>query len=41
MLDATTNFAAPLLAERLFAWHAALFPLRRSGMTRIRGGYWR
>ena len=41
MLDATTNYAAPLTADRLFAWHAALFPTGRSGMTRIRVGGWR
>lgn len=41
MLDATTNYALPLSAERLFAWHAALFPTGRSGMTRIRIGAWR
>lgn len=38
MLDATQNYAAPLTAERLFAWHAALFPTGRSGMTRIAVG---
>lgn len=32
---------APLTAERLFDWHAALFPTGRSGMTRIRVGDWR
>jgi len=26
MLDATQNFSAPLTVERLFGWHAALFP---------------
>lgn len=41
MLDATRNYAAPLTAERLFGWHAALFPTGRSGMTRIRVGAWR
>lgn len=41
MLDATQNYAAPLTAERLFAWHAALFPTGRSGMTRIAVGAWR
>ncbi|MBW6496281.1 MAG: Fic family protein [Burkholderiaceae bacterium] len=41
MLDATSAFAAPLTAERLFGWHAALFPTGRSGMTRIRVGAWR
>ena len=33
MLDATQNYAEPLTDERLFAWHAALFPTGRSGMT--------
>lgn len=41
MLDATRNFHEPLTAERLFAWHAALFPTGRSGMRRIRVGDWR
>lgn len=41
MLDATRHFDQPLTAERLFAWHAALFPTGRSGMTRIRVGAWR
>jgi Fic family protein len=41
MIDATQNFAAPLNAERLFAWHAALFPTGRSGMSRITVGAWR
>ncbi len=41
MLDATRNFDAPLTDERLFAWHAALFPTGRSGMTKIRVGRWR
>ena len=27
--------------ERLFSWHAALFPTGRSGMRRIRVGQWR
>src|SRR5690606_38362104 len=26
MLDATQNYARPLTTERLFGWHAALFP---------------
>src|SRR6202163_2733951 len=26
MLDATQRYAEPLTAERLFGWHAALFP---------------
>lgn len=41
MLDATRNYQESLTAERLFAWHAALFPTGRSGMTRIRVGEWR
>jgi Fic family protein len=41
MLDATQKFAAPLTADRLFAWHAALFPTGRSGMRKIVVGAWR
>jgi Fic family protein len=41
LLDATQKFDVPLTAERLFDWHAALFPTGRSGMTRIRVGAWR
>ncbi len=41
MLDATRNFDRPLTAERLFGWHAALFPTGRSGMHRITVGAWR
>jgi len=41
MLDATQNFAAPLTADRLFGWHAALFPTGRSAMRRITVGAWR
>lgn len=41
MLDATQKFDAPLDHERLFAWHAALFPTGRSGMVRITVGDWR
>jgi Fic family protein len=41
VLDATRNYDAPLTAERLFGWHAALFPTGRSGITRIRVGDWR
>lgn len=40
-LDATRNFARPLTAERLYDWHAALFPTGRSGMQRIIVGAWR
>jgi len=41
MLDATQNYSAPLTKERLFAWHAALFPTGRSGMRKITVGAWR
>jgi len=41
MLDATQDYQAPLTDERLFAWHAALFPTGRSGMTKIIVGAWR
>ncbi len=41
MLDATGHYAEPLTEERLFGWHAALFPTGRSGMTRIAVGRWR
>jgi len=41
MLDATRRYDAPLTDERLFAWHAALFPAGRSGMSRIIVGGWR
>lgn len=41
MLDATRKFDQPLTAERLFGWHAALFPTGRSGMRRIAVGAWR
>ena len=41
MLDATQNFAKPLTEERLFGWHAALFPSGRSGPRKIRVGAWR
>jgi Fic family protein len=41
MIDATRGFSRPLTPERLFAWHAALFPTGRSGMTKITVGAWR
>jgi Fic family protein len=41
MLDATRKFNAPLTQERLFGWHAALFPTGRSGMRQITAGGWR
>jgi Fic family protein len=41
MLDATRHYDQPLTAERLFSWHASLFPTGRSGMSKIRVGAWR
>jgi Fic family protein len=41
MLDATRHYGRPLTAERLFAWHASLFPTGHSGMSKIRVGSWR
>ena len=41
MMDATSNYAKPLTAQRLFDWHAALFPTARSGMRAITVGGWR
>ena len=41
MIDATQNFKAPLTKDRLFGWHAALFPTGRSGMLKIVAGAWR
>jgi len=41
MLDATGNYAEALTEDRLFAWHASLFPTGRSGITKIRVGNWR
>jgi len=41
MLDATQKYADPLSEERLFGWHAALFPMGRSGISKIVVGNWR
>lgn len=41
MIDATQQFDRPLTQERLFSWHAALFPTGRSGFTKIEVGAWR
>jgi len=41
MLDATQQFSKPLTRDRLFDWHAALFPTGRSGMHKITVGGWR
>jgi Fic family protein len=41
MLDATGKYSTPLTSDRLFGWHAALFPTGRSGMNKITVGAWR
>ncbi|MEO5644172.1 MAG: Fic family protein [Bacteroidia bacterium] len=38
MLDATQNYKAPLTNDRLFSWHASLFPEEKNGIT---VGNWR
>ena len=41
MLDATQRYDKPLDQERIFGWHAALFPIGWSGMQRIDTGCYR
>lgn len=41
LLDATRNFDKELAKERLFSWHAALFPGGYNGMSKIIIGTWR
>ena len=41
MLDATQHYKKPLTEERLFGWHAALFPSGYSGMHKIEVGRYR
>ncbi|NBN99019.1 MAG: Fic family protein [Flavobacteriia bacterium] len=41
MLDAAQNYQNPLTHERLFGWHAALFPTGYSGMYKIDVGCYR
>ncbi len=41
MLDATQKYKDPLTKDRMFGWHAALFPTGRSGMNKITVGGWR
>jgi Fic family protein len=41
MLDATQNYREKLTQDRLFGWHASLFPSARSGMRKIIVGAWR
>ena len=41
LLDATRNYAVPLTAERLYGWHAALFPAGYSGLHKVTVAAWR
>ena len=41
MLNATQQYSHPLTADRLFGWHAALFPTGHSGMHKISVASWR
>jgi Fic family protein len=41
MFDATRHYEQPLTKERLFGWHAALFPSGQSGLLKIKVGTWR
>jgi Fic family protein len=41
VLDATQRHDQALTAERLWGWHAALFPSGYSGLSKIRVGQWR
>ena len=41
MLDATQKFSTPLTRERLFGWHAHLFPGVRTTGDKFRVGAWR
>ncbi len=41
MLDATQHYNLPLTEDRLFGWHAALFPAGRSGTSKINVAEWR
>lgn len=41
MLDAAQNYMKPLTTERVFGWHAALFPTGYSGMYKIEAGKYR
>jgi Fic family protein len=41
IMDATKNCNEPISADRLFSWHAALFPTGQSGLYKITVGSWR
>lgn len=41
MLDATQNYTALLSAERMFAWHNAMFPVNKNSLSKLTIGRWR
>jgi Fic family protein len=41
LLDATNNHSRKLTSDRIFGWHAALFPTGFSGMIKINVAQWR
>lgn len=41
VLDATARHEQPLTVQRLYGWHAALFPMGYNGIARVRVGAWR
>jgi len=41
MLDATQRYSAPLTSDRLFDWHASLFPTGRTHLYKITVADWR
>ena len=41
MLDATQRYDLPLTKDRLFGWHAALFPTGWSNLYKITVANWR
>jgi len=41
VIDATANCNAPVSKERLFGWHAALFPTGYSGLSTLNVAIWR
>ena len=41
LLDATTSYSKKMTLERIWGWHAALFPTGYSGMVKISVGQWR
>jgi len=41
LLDATVQYSQKMTLERIWGWHAALFPTGYSGMVKISAGQWR